>query len=247
MDFLVFESDKPTPKIASLWESSFGDSPKFIYEFYEKMPVHSTVVCTADGAVVGMTVLISIEGAYYGYAVCTDEKYRGNGVCRRIHEYIKEKCEREGMEYFIHPAEDSLVSFYEKLSMKPVLSSYEVAVMADPAIKARKIDAREYAFIRDLYFGGYRYYPWDERSLSYMSECGIELLSCTVDGIECAAAVDGNTILELCAPEDLFGRCAGAFIEGEGTVRIFVQPNHIDSVALMSFSGKNTYFNLFFE
>ena len=247
MDFKVFETDKPTPEIVSLWASSFGDSPEFIYEFYEKMPVHSTVVCTADGVIVGMTVLIFVDGAYYGYAVCTDKAYRGKGICRRISEYIKEKCEREGMEYFIHPAEDSLVSFYEKLSMKPVLSSYEVAVKADPTLKVREIDPAEYSFLRDLNFGGYRYYPWDERSLSYMKECGIKLLSCTVDGIECAAAVDGDTILELCAPEELYGRCAGAFIEGEGTVRIFVQPNHIDSVTLMSSSGKDTYFNLFFE
>ena len=247
MDFKVFEIYEPTSEVAELWESSFGDGREFIFEFYERMPVHSTVICTADGKTVGMTLLLSLSGAYYGYAVCTDSTFRGKGICRRIHEYIKEKCEREGMEYFIHPAEPTLVAFYEKLSMKPVLSSYEIKAFGDPSLMVREIDPMEYAFIRDLYFGGYRYYPWSESALSYMKECGIKFLSCTVDGVECAAAVDGRTVLELCAPEELFGRCAGAFIEGEGKVRLFVTPNHIDEVSLMSFSGKDCYFNLFFE
>ena len=252
MDYIVKEIYKPSYNellsIAELWSKSFGDEKKFVFEFYKKMPVHSTVCCYADEILVGITVLLSLELAYYGYAVCTDADFRGKGICRRIHEYIKEKCDREGYEYFIHPADDSLVSFYEKLGMKAVLSSYEICISPDNSLKVCEIDAGEYAFMRYLYFGGCCFHSWSQEALSFFGECGIRYLTCTIDGVDCAAAVDSGTILELCAPEELVGKCAGAFLsDGDGRVRFLTQPSHVDAPCLMSFSGRYAYFNLFFE
>ncbi len=254
MEYTVREIIEPSEiemqGIIRLWNSSFGDSEEFIRSFYEKMPIHSTICIIAEDIPVSMSVLISVGSGYYGYAVCTFEEYRGRGLCRRIHEYIKEKCKRENREYFIHPADSSLEVFYKKLGMTPVLSSYEVRCISYNGEKVRQIPAPEYMRIRDLFFGGYRYYPWSESALSFMSENGIEFYYADIDGFECGAAVDGGRVIELCAPDHLMGKAASAFIpdtEITGYVRFLTEHNHMDETALMSFSGEYAYFNLFFE
>lgn len=251
MDFVLRDIIKPTEiellKIASLWSEAFGDSAEFIRSFFERMPISSTV-CALDGEnIVSMAVLLDAEGAYYGYAVSTLREYRGRGLCRWIHKYIREKCEKEGREYIIHPADSSLVRFYEGMGMKAHSSYYEVTVAPSRGAKVRSIDAFEYAYMRDLYFGGYRYFPWGVDALSFMKEEGTAFLSAEIDGAECAAAVDGDTILELCAPENLSGKAASAFLPNGGKVRLFSSANHIDPVGIMSFSEKDIYFNLFLE
>ncbi len=251
MEFVLREIYKPTEGelsgIVALWAEAFGDDENFIRSFYERMPVSSTV-CILDGErIVSMALLLKAQGAYYGYAVSTLKEYRGKGLCKMIHEYIKEKCERENLEYIIHPADKSLESFYEKLGMKTVSSYYEVSVTPEKNAKLRSIDESEYSYMRDLYFGGYRYCGWGVDALKFMKDSGIEFLSCSIDGVECAAAVDSGTILELCAPDDLFGKAASAFLPEGGMVRFFSSANHIDNPGIMSFSGKEVYFNLFLE
>ncbi|MBE6588263.1 MAG: GNAT family N-acetyltransferase [Ruminococcaceae bacterium] len=254
MEFEIREilspDEKELTKIASLWSDSFGDSLEFICDFYNKMPIHSTVCIFCKDIPVSMAVLLCVGEGYYGYAVCTHRDYRGKGLCKGIHEYIKEKCQREGKEYFIHPADESLEGFYERLGMTTVASCYEVRTVAYENERVRRISASEYARIRDLYFGGFRYYPWKSEALSFMEENGTEFLSVEIDGIECAAAREGSVILELCAPDHLFGKSASSFLTGGeylGKVRFLSPPNHLDAPAVMSFSGREVYFNLFFE
>lgn len=251
MDFIIRDIEKPTEaelsQILSLWSEAFGDSEEFIRSFFEKMPL-SSVFCAIDGEkIVSMAVLLDVAGAYYGYAVSTLKEYRGMGLCRKIHGYIRDKCEREKREYLIHPADLSLVSFYEKMGMKAVSSYYEASVAPSEGVKTREIDAFEYFYMRDLYFGGGHCALWGVDALSFMCTEGIAFISAYIDGVECAAAVDGDIILELCAPEDLFGRAASAFLPDGGKVRLFSAPNHLDPVGIMSFSGRELYFNLFLE
>lgn len=236
--------------IFSLWEECFGDDREFTAAFYGKMPIHSTICIYFGDIPVSMAVLLSVGAGYYGYAVCTSPDHRNKGLCKKIHGYIREKCEKEGKEYFIHPASESLVSFYGSMGMSPVLSSYEVRTVGYAVKEPGSVDAGEYERIRDLYFGGTpTYFPWNSAALSFMAENGIKYLSFDVDGIECAAALDEGGIIELCAPDYLSGRAAMAALSemGGGYVRFFGEYDPRDSVALMSFSGQSVYFNLFFE
>lgn len=247
---LTHPSDDELLKIARLWSASFGDSGQFIYDFYKKMPVHSTVCVYFGDIPVSMAVLLCVGDGYYGYAVCTNEAHRGRGLCRMVHGFIKEKCEKEEKEYFIHPATDELTGFYTRLGMRSVLSSYEVRTLAYAASKVKKCTPEEYFRVRDLYFGGGRFYPWSVSALSFMAEGGIDLLVSCIDGEECAAAVEGDTVIELCAPDHLSGKAAMTFLSGEnafGKVRFLAPADHSAPAALMSFSGKDAYFNLFFE
>lgn len=236
--------------ICDLWSSSFGDDKEFITSFYEKMPVHSTVCCFFEDIPVSMAVLLRVGSAYYGYAVCTLESHRRKGLCRLIHNYIREKCEAEGIEYFVHPASEELSAYYLKLGMKPVLSYFEVRTISFDKETVLDSSPEEYARIRDLYFGGNNYYPWDVSALQFMKDNGVSFKTAFICGCECGCALEGNTIIELCAPEYLSGNASSAFLLGSGklgNVRFFTEVNHIDNTALLSFSGNSAYFNLFFE
>lgn len=243
-------NDQYFSKIVSLWSRSFGDDTEYIESFYKNMPVYSTVCILCGHNVVSMAVLLKGDGYYYGYAVCTDSEHRNKGLCKSIHGYIKEKCEREEVEYFIHPADASLEGFYTRLGMTVVASQYEVKTLSYDIEKVSECSASDYMRIRELYFGGFNYYPWSEKALSFMKENGIFFLVSYIDGVECAAAVEGERILELCAPDYLLGRSASAFLKGSaklGAVRFMSEPNHMDAPSVMSFSGKSAYFNLFLE
>ncbi|MBQ4067532.1 MAG: GNAT family N-acetyltransferase [Clostridia bacterium] len=254
MDYIINEirsADEATlSQIAALWIDSFGDTEEFVFDFYKNMPVHSTVCAVIEGRVASMAVLLSVGEGYYGYAVCTSEKHRGNGLCRAIHNYIREKCISEGREYFVHPASSALCSFYKKMGMTEALSYYEVPVSSRGDLKASRIGAEEYFSIRELYFSGDAYYPWSASALRMMEENGTVFLSAYIDGICCAAALEEETITELCAPDHLTGLACSAFLSHcgtEGKVRFFTSPDHASQCALMSFSGNALYFNLFFE
>lgn len=55
----------------------------------------------------------------YFYAVCTDEKYRNQGVMRALFTFAKEKAKEQGIEIcFLVPENESLFKMYEKFSFK---------------------------------------------------------------------------------------------------------------------------------
>ena len=254
MEYIVREILEPTENelygICNLWSECFSDDIDFIKDFYRNMPVHSTVCCFFNDIPVSMAVLLDAGKGYYGYAVCTREDHRKKGLCRRIHDYIREKCESEQREYFVHPATEDLCSYYKRMGMKESLSYYEVRTVSCDIADTFTVDPSEYSRIRELYFGGYSYYPWCDKALENLVFHGLELRGAYIDGCECAAAVEGDTILELCAPDYLYGKAACAFLYGRSTVgkvRFMSEATPFDRTALMSFSGSYIYFNLFFE
>ncbi len=236
--------------IASLWGQAFGDEKDFVLDFYKKMPVEFTAAVFCNGELASMAAILSVGEGYYGYAVCTREALRGNGLCKKLFEGIKEKCERDKRELFIHPATESLSLFYRRLGFTEVLSSYEVKTPGYGICNVTKCSPAEYYRIRDLYFGGGSYYPWSVGALAFMNENGTSYFSAIIDGEECAAAISDGVIIELCAPEYNCGKACSAFLQNEngmGRVRFLTPASHGGEVAVMSLSGKDVYFNLFFE
>ena len=254
MDIVYKEIAAPDEKqlsvIAGLWSEAFGDGEDFILDFYENMPVEFTSCIFYEEDLAAMAVILSVGEGYYGYAVATKKAYRKRGLCRELFSRIRERCEREERELFIHPADEGLSLFYRRLGFFEVLSSYEVKTASYPIAPVRRLMPFEYFRIRDLYFGGSSYYPWSTEALSFMEKNGIAYYGAYIDGEECAAAVADGVIIELCAPEYSCGKACSAFLQevgSFGTVRFLTPASHGGDCAVMSLSGKDAYFNLFFE
>lgn len=250
---ISYDGSSVPADITGLWHECFGDTKEYISSFCKGMPVKSFVCGYADGTLASLTVLIRPSkeySGYYGYAVCTSKNHRGKGYAGQLHKYIESKCNDIGFDYFLHPATRELEGFYRRLGMKTVSSFFEIVTASYPVARVRSIRAAEYLHIRDTYFGGFLYCPWSVASLDFMQKDGVRFLGATVDGVECAAAVSEDTVLELCAPEYLQGKAAAAFLSDSatvGSVRFVCEPNHVDRAAIMSLSGKWMYFNLFLD
>jgi len=134
--------------------------------------------------------------------------------------------------------------------MQEVLYSYEVVTVSYDLVPVKSLTAEEYFRARDLDFGGFCFYPWSVEALRFMQDCGIEFAGAYIDGQLCAAAIDNGKIIELCAPDYLQGKACSALLHESmqrGTVRFLCDPYPEGHAALMSFSGKPAYFNLFLE
>ncbi len=105
-----------------LWHECFGDKYEEIRGFLDAAEGALIAECRLDGELAGMATLIPVsvygEPCYYGYAVCTAQRFRGMGVCRALHEEIFRMCKTEDKGYFLHPANMQLFGMYSGFGME---------------------------------------------------------------------------------------------------------------------------------
>ncbi len=106
----------------ALWQTCFGDTHDEIRRFLRAADNSLLAECRASGELAGMAMLVPVAArgkpAYYGYAVCTAEKHRKEGVCRALHEEIFRLCDAEKKGYFLHPEDMGLFRMYGSFGMK---------------------------------------------------------------------------------------------------------------------------------
>ena len=111
-------------KLRGLWQEVFGDSTEFIDSLYEKLSATGYVLVDDEEDVKSCLTVFDV-GTYHGkvvseiYAVCTGADAREKGYASRLVEFAKRKIVQDGKIALICPAEESLVSFYEKLGFEP--------------------------------------------------------------------------------------------------------------------------------
>ena len=123
--------------LRSLWCRTFTDDPDFVDAAFERFgndicgyvvidedgEIRSALTCYACGTFEGKTVWVS-------YAVCTDVNFRGLGLAGALVSFVKEAVISRGDLALVSPAEESLVSFYEKCGYEPFFCVSELAAIS---------------------------------------------------------------------------------------------------------------------
>lgn len=243
----ILHISKPMSKTADdlvlLWQEAFGDSEEYIRSFMDASFYRGCVAAVKDEKVISavhLTCPTNDESFIYGYAVATLKEEQGKGICRMLHENIFALCREKYATYAVHPANDSLVSFYAKLGMKTASFRYFVNIEGDGG-KYSLISAKEYSDMRRMYSG--------DISEEWLKAGEYTLLGFDIEGIWCAAAISDGTVWEILAPPQLEGAAARRAASHLGSARLSVPcDTPISSeCALMTYNGRNNDFNLYIE
>ena len=79
-------------QIVALWSDAFGDRAEDVERYLETI-LEYFLVYEEDGIVKGMLSVLPVsffeQNGGYIYAVVTDKKYRGQGICNKLMEFVK--------------------------------------------------------------------------------------------------------------------------------------------------------------
>ena len=183
----AIQSDIPTLK--ELWQVCFDDAISYIDTFFDEMFVaDNTVVAQISNAVVGVVHLLkrtlNDRMFLYGYAIGVFPEYRGKSICKSMLDKIKEYTEKNNILFGLHPANEKLAEFYQKIGLNAMYSlkevnatsfSYDEKYILDDITVDEFLNMRKEAFKNCV--------EWDKNALNYM------LTNCeTVKKID----IDGN-------------------------------------------------------
>lgn len=105
-------------ELRELWCQTFGDEPEFVDRLYDLLNAIGYVVVDDDHVRSCLTLFEAGthdgKPVWVSYAICTEERYQGNGFASNLIEYVRNTVINRGGLSLICPAELSLVSFYEK-------------------------------------------------------------------------------------------------------------------------------------
>lgn len=187
---IVFaDPEKNRDEIQEIWQKCFGDEEEYI-DFYIKnrMTEETMLLYYLEGKAVAMASFLPAAyqsgeeniPARYVYAVATLPEYRGNGYGARLLEFAKEHYQEP---LFLSPAEEGLISYYEKQGFKRAfeknaaavndIQAMELAVNeeeADSFDLSEQIAPADYVKIREEHFGQQGFVRWDEEAAAYAME-----------------------------------------------------------------------------
>lgn len=109
------------PALTRLWMQAFGDTEDFIKCFFATgYSADRCMLCLEENAVVAALYWFDChwEGKKlaYLYAIATDEKHRGKGICTELMKHTHRHLQQQGYTgALLMPAEESLESFYGKM------------------------------------------------------------------------------------------------------------------------------------
>ena len=205
------------PALTKLWATCFGDDPGEIQGFWSATFDRIQVYTAAEGnKILAMTCVIpthfvdeegEAHSCGYIYAVCTDPKARGRGICRSLMEYIHKTC---GFAYTaLVPAEPDLFTFYAKLGYQTAFYNNQYTVKPIKSGKIRPATPEVYRSIRELQLYD-NFLSYEE----YLLPCAGQLYRIeTEDGLYCGCCYkkdDTLLIRELLpdSPEAASALCA---------------------------------------
>lgn len=242
-------------RVSPIWEKCFGDSPAYIRQFCWEMPLYGAVLASDGDQTIGMALLLQpdiSQKAYYGYAICTHPAWRGQGICQKIHEKIREICSQEHAGYFVRPAEPELEHFYQKLGLKTLLWENTMDMIGEYVATLEPIRPDAYVRLREMYFASAGLCGWNAGAVDFMCRFGYRAVGFSLDGAPCGAFLleEEQLVCEVCAPEHLLmcaASCVVNALGGRAAVR-FPGNIHSGKCSVMGFDiEKDFYFNLYIE
>ena len=164
------------PRLTDLWQEAFGDNPEFIEKFFRTgfAPERSGVADGGAGALYWFDCLWKGKKIAYIYAVATEKKSRGKGICATLMEYTHQVLKEKGYAgAVLVPADEGLRQMYGKMGYIP-LKNAAIASAREESLKhskgsATEISAEEYMRLREklLPEGAVHH---TEKAFSYMAE-----------------------------------------------------------------------------
>ena len=139
-------------QLRSLWKEAFGDTDEFLDIFFSTAYSPRRCRCAMDGDRVAAALYwfdISWSGLHcaYIYAVATDPRYRGQGLCRTLMaDTAKVLSDRGYKGVLLVPQNEGLFTMYAKMDYLPATEIREEIFAADGNhIDIRPLDAAAYA------------------------------------------------------------------------------------------------------
>lgn len=151
---MIIDRPQPgdVPMLRRLWQQAFGDTDDFLDSFFAVGFSPDRCRCLwLDGSLAAALYWFdcSWEGkpVAYLYAVATDEKYRGRGLCRALLEDTHRHLEEQGYAASVLvPGSKELFGLYEKLGYQNFGAVREFSCEAgNSPLPLQKLTAAEYA------------------------------------------------------------------------------------------------------
>lgn len=168
----AIQSDIPTLK--KLWQVCFDDDLTYIDTFFDEMFIaDNTVVAQIFDDVVGVIHLLkrklNDKTFLYGYAIGVFPEYRGKNICKSMLDKIKEYTKKNDILFGLHPANEKLAEFYQKIGLNEMYSLKEVDATSfsyDEKYVLDDITIDEFFNLRKEAFKNC--VEWDKNALNYM-------------------------------------------------------------------------------
>lgn len=180
MKNIILRQAKKTdiPTLKNLWQICFNDRMRYIDVFFEHMFVpENTIVAEVEKRVAGVVYLLerSLNGKkfLYGYAIGVFPEFRGNNICESMLNKVKEYTQKNDILFGLHPANDKLSEFYQRIGLKEMYSLKEVDATkfsSDECFVLDDITADEFYEMRSNSF--VNSVDWDKNALSYILKNG---------------------------------------------------------------------------
>lgn len=182
----AIQSDIPTLK--KLWQVCFGDDLSYIDMFFNEMFIaDNTVVTEINNNVVGVVHLLkrtlNDKTFLYGYAIGVFPEYRGKSICKNMLDKIREYTEKNDVLFGLHPANEKLAGFYQKIGLNAMYSLKKVDATAfsyDKKYILHDITVDEFFKMRKEVFK--ICVEWDKDALSYMLKNCENVKKINIDG-----------------------------------------------------------------
>jgi len=144
-----------TQQLVRLWKEAFGEYDGFWELFLRTgfLPDHCRCITENGQVIAGLywfDCSCSGDTIAYVYAVVTDPKHRGRGLCRKLMEDVHTLLENQGYaSVMLVPADDGLRQMYRKMGYEDCTIVGELSCNAgETAVEIRSIGMEEYAALR---------------------------------------------------------------------------------------------------
>lgn len=148
-------SENHVPQLVSLWKEAFGEYDGFWELFLETafLPDHCRCITEEGQPIAGLYWFDCSCGSdqiAYVYAVVTDPKHRGRGLCRKLMADVHALLKSQGYtSVMLVPADEGLREMYRKLGYEDCTTIGTVTCSAGKtATDIRSIDIAEFAQLR---------------------------------------------------------------------------------------------------
>lgn len=154
--------DKPRPEhirnLRQLWQEAFGDTDAFLDTFFDTAFSPERCFCVLDRDV-PVSVVYWFDCACrekkiaYLYAVATDIRYRGQGLCRQLMEHTHAHLKQLGFAgAILVPGTRELFQFYEKLNYRTcVFAREDFCTPGNTPARLENLNPQDYARLRRTY------------------------------------------------------------------------------------------------
>lgn len=176
-----FEKEQIMLQLKAIWRESFQDSEEYIDFFLEhRFTAEKTILAIYNQQIIGMAYLLPVTihtehrelSAVFGYALGVRKAFRGQGISKKIIDFICRYCDANNDSFLFNPANAKLSAYYKSLGLKEAGKIKKCKFHysgKDPIkdVRITDISLDEYTGLRDAFLNNLVYAKWDEAAIAY--------------------------------------------------------------------------------